>query len=103
MSQNAPRTFAVVATVEDPLSAERLVEMLTASGFDAFERARGGATADAFGSLSQSYWEVLVQADAYEKAAAAAKAELEAIAADADDNAKAAEEEALSGENPVDP
>ena len=34
MSQNAPKTFAVVATVEDPLSAERLVEMLTASGFD---------------------------------------------------------------------
>ena len=98
MSQSEPKTFAVVATVEDPLSAERLVATLTGQNLDAFQRARGAATADALGSMTTSYWEVLVQADVFDKASALVKEELEAITRDGDENAKAAEDEAMSGD-----
>jgi hypothetical protein len=97
----APKTFAVVATVDDPLSAERLAAILVDMELDAFVRARAGASTEPFGAISQGYWEVLVQADALGKAEAAVKEELDEIAKDADENAKAAEEEAMSGENPT--
>jgi hypothetical protein len=104
MSENpAPKTFAVVATVDDPLSADRLAAVLVDMDLDAFVRARAGASADTFGAISQGYWEVLVQADGLAKAENAVKEELDEIAKDADANAKAAEEEALSGENPTEP
>jgi hypothetical protein len=97
----APNTFAVVATVDDPLSADRLAAVLVDMDLDAFVRGRAGASPDAFGAISQGYWEVLVQADALARAENAVKEELDDIAKDAEENAKAAEEEALSGETPV--
>jgi hypothetical protein len=96
----APKTFAVVATVDDPLSAERLTAVLVDMGLDAFVRARAGAATEPFGALSQGYWEVLVQGDGLGRAERAVKEELDEIAKDADANAKAAEEEAMSGETP---
>jgi hypothetical protein len=99
----APKTFSVVATVDDPLSADRLVAVLIEMELDAFVRARGGASTDTWGAISQGYWEVLVQSDGLERAERAVKEELDEIANDAEANAKAAEEEALSGETVVDP
>src|SRR5947208_2974483 len=96
----APKTFAVVATVDDPLTADRLVEGLISLQLDAFARARAGATADALGPISQGYWEVLVPTDGFDKAAAAVAEELEQVKKEEDENARAAEEEAMSGENP---
>ncbi len=102
MSTKAPAlTFAVVATVDDPLSADRLAEVLQSLELDAFVRPQGGASAGALSAISQGYWQVLVQSDGFAKAEAAVKAELEEIAKDADANAKAAEEEAMSGETPT--
>lgn len=97
----APKTFAVVATVEDPLTADRLVDGLVALELDAFHRARAGASSDTFGAISQGYWEVLVPTESLDQADAAVREELEAIKKDEVENAKAAEEEAMSGENPV--
>jgi hypothetical protein len=97
----APKTFAVVATVDDPLTADRLVDGLVALELDAFHRGRGGASTDTFGAMTQGYWEVLVPTESLDKAEPAVREELEAIAKEADENAKAAEEEAMSGENPV--
>src|SRR6185436_7030775 len=97
----APKTFAVVATVEDPLTADRLVDGLVALELDAFHRARAGASSDTFGAISQGYWEVLVPTDSLAKAEPAVREEMELIAKEGEENAKAAEEEAMSGENPV--
>jgi hypothetical protein len=96
-----PKTFAVVATVDDPLTADRLVEGLISLGMDAFARARAGATPDAFGPISRGYWEVLVPSESFDQADKAVRDELEAIKKEEAENEKAAEEEALSGENPV--
>src|SRR6185436_17357440 len=96
----APKTFAVVATVEDPLTADRLVDGLVALELDAFHRARAGASSDTFGAISQGDWEVLVPTDSFEKAEAAGREEMEQIKQDEGANAQAAEEEALSGETP---
>lgn len=101
MSSDAPKSFTVVASVDDPLSADRLVACLTAEGLDAFDRARNQASTDTFGSIAKAYWEILVEAQAYEKAQALVQTELEAIAADAEANAQAADEESQSGETPI--
>ena len=99
--KTAPKTFTVVATVEDPLTADRLVDGLVALELDAFHRARAGASTDTFGAISQGYWEVLVPSEDLSKAEVAVREEMEQIDKDGDENAKAAEEEAMSGENPV--
>src|SRR5262245_59152380 len=96
----APKTFTVVATVDDPLTADRLVDGLIALDLDAFHRGRAGASSDTIGAISQGYWEVLVPTDGLARAEAMVREELEAIAKEADENAKAAEEEALSSETP---
>ncbi|MFT3706476.1 MAG: hypothetical protein QM817_02300 [Archangium sp.] len=97
----APRTFAVVATVQDPLTAERLVELLQEAELDAFSRAGGAASSAAFASASPAFWDIFVPSEGLEKAQGVVKGELEQIERDAEANAKAAEEEALSGENPT--
>jgi hypothetical protein len=97
----APRTYAVVATVQDPLTAERLVELLQEAELDSFSRAGGAASSAAFASASPAFWDILVPSEGLEKAQGVVKSELEQIERDADANAKAAEEEALSGENPT--
>lgn len=96
-----PRTFAVAATVEDPLSADRLVAVLRASTIDAFVRPGGAASSAAFASANAAFWDVLVPSDAFDAASKLITDEQAAIERDGEANAQAAEEEAMSGENPV--
>ncbi|MBE2248268.1 MAG: hypothetical protein IAE78_01890 [Myxococcus sp.] len=96
-----PRTFTVATTTTDPLTAQRLVAVLTAAGFDAFSRAGGAASVSAIGAAERGYFDVLVTTEAMEKAGPLVAQELEAIERDGAANAKAAEEEALSGETPT--
>lgn len=99
----APRTFAVAASVQDPLTAERLVEVLQEAKLDAFSRAGGAASSAAFAQTTPAFWDILVPGESFEQADALIKGQLEEIERDAVANAAAAEEEALSGENPVEP
>ena len=97
----ANQTFQVAVTSNDPLTAERLVDVLVENGIDAFSRARGAASSDAFAAAGSGYWEVFVPSADDAKAAPLIRAELTAIEHDAAANAQAAEEEALSGETPT--
>ena len=97
----SPRTYAVATTVVDPLTAERLVGVLQEAGIDAFSRAGGAASSGPFAAANQAFWDLLVPTEHLEKSAALVKEELAQIERDGDANARAAEEEALSGENPV--
>jgi predicted Zn-dependent peptidase len=97
----APRTFTVATSVQDPLTADRLVAVLQEAGLDAFTRAGGAASSDALGAATSAFFDVLVASEAFEKAEALLRDELAALERDAEANAQAAEEEALSGETPV--
>lgn len=99
----APRTFVVAASVQDPLTAERLVEVLQEAQLDAFSRAGGAASSAAFAQTQGAFWDILVPGEAFEQAEKLIQAELDGLEKDAAANAAAAEEEALSGENPVEP
>lgn len=95
----APRTFSVATSVQDPLTAERLVEVLQEAQLDAFSRAGGAASSAAFASASPAYWDILVPSEGFEQALGLINTELQEIERDGEANAKAAEEEALSAEN----
>ncbi|MCA3011354.1 MAG: hypothetical protein INH41_03030 [Myxococcaceae bacterium] len=95
------RTFTVAATTTDPLTAERLVAVLTDAGLDAFSRAGGAASANTFGAAEAGFFDVLVASEALERARPLIDGELEAIEAHAAENEQAAEEEALSQDNPT--
>ncbi len=97
----AHRTFTVATTVQDPLTADRLVEVLTKAKLDAFHRACGAASTDGLAAASPGFWEVLVKSESMGEAEQLISDELAAIEAEGDENAKAAEEEAMSGEHPV--
>jgi hypothetical protein len=96
-------TFSVATTVEDPMTAESLVEALLGQSIDAFVRARGSAGNDALGAATTGfgYWEILVPTPQVEAAARLIETELATLETDAEANAQAAEEEAMSGENAV--
>lgn len=95
------KTFTIVEAVDDPLTAERLEEVLREAKIDAFVRNRGTASSASFEAASPAYFELFVpQSQATEAAALVAK-ELELIEQEGEANAKAAEEEMLSGENPT--
>lgn len=95
----APRTFAVVTSVQDPLTAERLVEVLQAAELDAFSRAGGAASTGAFAAATPGFFDLLVPTESFAKADELVRSELAAIERDAEANSKAAEEEAMSGES----
>jgi shikimate 5-dehydrogenase len=95
----APKTFAVATTVQDPLSAERLVDALQAGGLDAFVRTGGAASSAAFAAAQSAFYDVLVPSESFEKASALIREVLELIERDAEANAQAAEAEAMSGEH----
>lgn len=99
----APRTFSVATTVQDPLTAERLVQVLQEAQLDAFSRAGGAASSAAFAQAQPAFWDVLVPSESFGQAEQLIREELEQLERDAAANAQAAEEEALSGENPVEP
>jgi len=97
----APRTFAIATSVQDPLTAERLVEALRAKELDAFSRPGGAASAAAFAAASPAFWDIFVPSEALGEAERVIREILEDVEKNAEANAKAAEEEALSGETPV--
>ena len=97
----APRTFTVASSVQDPLTADRLVELLQEAKLDAFSRAGGAASSAAFASASPAVWDILVPTEALAQAEALIRKEMEEIERDGEANAQAAEEEAMSGETPV--
>ena len=96
----ANKNFAVATTVNDPLTAERLVEVLQEAGHDAFARAGGAASTDGFAAAIGGFWDIFVPEEVAGAANALIKEELAAIERDGAANSRAAEEEALSGENP---
>ncbi len=89
------RRFIRVATADDPLSAERLVSVLTAAQLPVFARPRRAGSVDAITSASPEWWEILVPEQDAGKAAPLLAAERTRMDAAAEDNARAAEEEAL--------
>ena len=93
-------TFIIVRNTEDPLTAERLVEVLRDEKIDAFTRARGAA-ASAFEPASPGFWELFVPAAEHARAAKLIDDELLAIEKESEENAKAADEESMSGETPT--
>lgn len=91
-------SFSIVRTTEDPLVAERLVEVLREEKIDAFTRARGAASSASFEPAVGGFYELFVPNPEVERAAKLIDAELESIEREGEENAKAAEEEAMSGE-----
>jgi hypothetical protein len=100
MAETPKGTFSVASTVEDPITAEALVETLQEKSIDAFLRPRGSAGTDSLGAATTGfgYFEILVPTPSVDEAVKLIEAELESIESEADANAAAAEEEALSGE-----
>lgn len=94
----ASKTFAVATTVSDPLTAERLVEVLQEAGHDAFARVGGAASTDGFAAATGGFWDIFVPTDVAAAAGTLIKDELAAIERDGAANARAAEEEAMSGQ-----
>ena len=93
-------SFTIVRTTEDPLTADRLTEVLREEKIDAFTRARGAA-ASAFEPTEAGFWELFVPAADHDRAAKLIDDELVAIEKEGAENAKAAEEESMSGETPT--
>jgi hypothetical protein len=94
-------TFSVATTVEDPMSADALVDALQEKSIDGFVRARGAGGSDMLGAATTAgvgYYEILVPTPALEEAGKIIDAELAELEAQAGANERAAEEEALSGE-----
>ena len=92
------RKFHVAVVLDDPLSAERVVEILQNAKIDAFSRPRGAASSASFEAVDRASYEIFVPEAQREQAERMIKEELDAMAKDAEENAKAAEEESLSGE-----
>jgi hypothetical protein len=94
-------SFSIVRTVDDPLTAERLVEVLREEKIDAFARARGAASSASFEPAESGFYELFVPDSERARASTIIEAELQSIETEGALNAQAAEEEALSGESPV--
>lgn len=94
------KAFTIITGVDDPLAAERLVEVLREAGIDAFTRPRGAASSASFEPAGPAFWELFVPSDKAPHAVELVKDELEALERDAEANALAAEEESMSGETP---
>ena len=61
-------TFTIVRNTDDPLTAERLVEILHEEKIDAFARARGAA-ASGFEPTQAGFWELFVPSTEFARAA----------------------------------
>lgn len=94
-------SFSIVRTTEDPLIAERLVEVLREEKIDAFTRARGAASSASFEPAVGSFYELFVPNQELERAGKLIDAELEAVEREGELNARAADEESMSGENKI--
>ncbi len=95
-------SFSIVRTTEDPLTADRLVEVLRQEKIDAFTRERGAASTASFEPAVGAFYELFVPEAELKRASALVDTELAAIESEGVQNAAAAEEEAMSGQNPTD-
>ena len=92
-------SFSIVRTTEDPLIAERCVEILRAEKIDAFARARGAASSASFEPAESGFWELFVPEPQLERAGKLVDQELENLEREGEQNAQAADDEALSGKD----
>jgi hypothetical protein len=87
------RQFVVAGTAEDPLSAEREVQLLRAADIPAILRARGGGTIDNLTTPAAPWWEILAPQESVARAAELIRQDRAQLEADADEATRAAEEE----------
>ncbi len=88
------RKFVRADTAEDPLTAEQLTYALKSAGIQVFARPRRGSSMDLLSTgISHPWWELLVPEGNLEAAVALLRDERARLAASADDNSRAAEEE----------
>ena len=87
------RNFVVAGTTEDPLSAERESQVLQAAGIPSFVRAQHVGTIDNLTSPSAPWWEILTPEDSAARAAELIRQDRAQLEANAEEAARAAEEE----------
>ena len=93
------RTFVRAGTAEDPLTAERYVEVLEAAGLDPLMRARRAGSVDTLTTgVVLPWWELLVPEPQLARAVDLLREERARIEASADEASRAAEEEEREGE-----
>lgn len=97
------RAIVVASNIAEPLTAERLAEVLHEAGYECFTRARGAGSTDGLAAAEPASWDVLVLGDDPARAHALVAEELAAIERDAAENARLADEESRTGESPVPP
>ncbi len=87
------RQFVVAGTADDPLSAEREVQLLQAAGIPAILRARGGGAIDNLTSPAAPWWEILAPQESVARAAELIRQDRAQLEANAEEATRAAEEE----------
>jgi DNA-directed RNA polymerase subunit RPC12/RpoP len=92
------RQFVVAGTAEDPLSAEREVQLLQAAGIPAILRARGGGAIDNLTSPAAPWWEILAPQESVVRATELIREDRAQLEANAEDATHAAEEEVAEQE-----
>jgi hypothetical protein len=93
------RTFVRAGTAEDPLSAERYVEVLEAAGLDPLVRSRRAGSVDSLTTgIVLPWWELLVPEPQLARAVDLLREERSRFEATAEEAARAAEEEEREGE-----
>jgi len=87
------RRFVVAGTAEDPLTSERLEQVLQNAQIPVFPRARRGGTMDNLSTPEAPWWEILVPEELLAKAAELIRQERSRIESGAEEAGRAAEEE----------
>jgi hypothetical protein len=85
--------FVVAGTAEDPLSAEREVQLLQAAGIPAILRARGAGAIDNLSSPAAPWWEILAPQESVARATELIRQDRAQLEANAEEATRAAEEE----------
>jgi hypothetical protein len=87
------RQFVVAGTAEDPLSAEREVQLLQAAGIPAILRPRGGGAIDNLTTPAAPWWEILAPQELVAHATELIRQDRAQLEANAEEATQAAEEE----------
>jgi DNA-directed RNA polymerase subunit RPC12/RpoP len=87
------RQFVVAGTAEDPLSAEREVQLLQAAGIPAILRPRGGGAIDNLTTPAAPWWEILAPQELVARATELIRQDRAQLEANAEEATQAAEEE----------
>jgi hypothetical protein len=93
--------YTVAISVQDPLTAERLVGALQSEGIEAFCRAGGAASGEPFAASALPFWDIMTSTERSGDLERIIREVMSAIEEGAEANSLAAEEESLSGENTV--